>query len=131
MEETHDCAICFDSIDINNSYQKWNCSHLFHKTCTESWNNGCPMCRTQTLFNDGHCEPVNWLISRNPRNVLDLERMKNSRILVQENLEHIYKNKWKDRECIGLDHKLWYFDNYGVQVICENCNTIQCFNQMH
>ncbi len=131
METPTECVICWDCIDINNSYQKWNCSHLFHKTCAESWNKGCPMCRTQNLFNDGHCEPVTWLISRNPRNVLDLERMKNSRILVQENLEHIYKNKWKDQECIGLDHKLWYFDNFGVQVICENCNTIQCFNRTH
>ncbi len=131
MEKTNDCIVCWDSIDKEESYQKWNCSHRFHKKCIEAWSNGCPTCRNPNLFNDGHCEPVTWLISRNPRNVLDLERMKNSRILVQENLEHIYKNKWKDQECIGLDHKLWYFDNFGVQVICENCNTIQCFNRTH
>ena len=130
MEETNDCVICWDCIDINNSYQKWNCSHLFHKTCAETWNNGCPTCRTQELFNDGHCEPVTWLISRNPRNVLDLNRMLQTNLLPVD-LEHIYINKWNDRDCVDLHHKIWYFDNYGVQAICENCNTIQCFNRLH
>jgi hypothetical protein len=131
MGEPTDCVICWDCIDINNSYQKWNCSHLFHKNCAETWNNGCPICRTQELFNDGHCEPVTWLISKNPQNVLDLERMKNSDFFLQENLEPIYKNKWKDRQCIDLDHKLLYFDTGGVVVICENCNTIQSYNRLH
>jgi hypothetical protein len=143
MEETNDCVICWDCIDINNSYQKWNCSHRFHRNCAESWNNGCPTCRNRTLFDDGlggvravssaflvEGEPVTWSISRNPRNVLDLSRMLQTNIL-PVNLEYIYKNLWKDQECIGLDHKLWYFDNYGVQAICENCNTIQCYNRMH
>ena len=127
----NDCAICFNCIDINNSYQKWNCSHLFHKTCTESWNKGCPMCRTRELFNDGHCEPVTWLISKNPRNVLDLVRMKNSNMFLQENFEPIYQNNWKDQDCIGLDHKIWYFNTGGVIAICENCNTVQSYNRLH
>jgi hypothetical protein len=130
MEETNNCVICWDCIDTNDSYQKWNCSHRFHKKCIEDWSNGCPTCRNQNLFNDVHCEPNTWSISRNPINVLDLERMKKSNLLPVD-LEPIYKNLWKDQECIGLDHKLWYFNNYGVQAICENCNTIQCFNQLH
>ncbi len=130
MEETNDCAICFNSIDINNSYQKWNCSHLFHRNCIENWNNGCPTCRNQNLFDDGQCEPVTWSISRNHRNTLDLERMKRSNIL-PENYEHIYKNNWKDHDCINQNHKIWYFNRFGVVAICENCNTVQSFNQLH
>ncbi len=130
MEETNNCVVCWGCIDTDDSYQKWDCSHRFHRNCIEHWNNGCPTCRNQTLFDDGQCEPVTWSISRNPRNVLNLNRMLQTTLL-SDNLEHIYKNLWKDQECIGLDHKVWYFDNYGVQAICENCNTIQCFNEIH
>jgi len=128
MEETNECVICWECIDKGNLHQKWDCSHRFHRSCVAQWNNGCPTCRNQTLI----CREVNveWYISRNPRNVLDLGRMLQTNLL-PVNLEHIYKNNWKDQGCIGSDHKLWYFDNFGVQVICESCNTIQCFNRLH
>jgi hypothetical protein len=131
METSNNCVICWECITPDESHQKWNCSHRFHENCVNHWNNGCPTCRNRTLFDDGlGGEPVTWSISRNPRNVLDLSRMLETPLL-SANLEYIYKNLWKDQECIGLDHKLWYFDNYGVQAICENCNTIQCYNRMH
>ena len=130
MEETNDCDCCSICLGQNNQFQKWNCQHRFHEKCANLWSNGCPICRTTEFVNEEQSEPVTWSISRNPGNVLDLERMKNTNIL-HENVEHIYKNIWKDQDCIRLDHKLWYFDNFGVQAICEHCNTIQCFNRMH
>ena len=126
MENIDGCSICLEQ---DNQFQKWNCQHRFHENCANLWSNGCPICRTTELVNEEHVT-VTWSISRNPGNVLDLERMKNTNIL-HENVEHIYKNIWKDRDCVQLDHKIWYFDNFGVQAICENCNTFQCFNRMH
>jgi hypothetical protein len=126
MENIDGCSICLEQ---DNQFQKWNCQHRFHENCANLWSNGCPICRTMELVNEEHVT-VTWSISRNPGNVLDLERMKNTNIL-HENVEHIYKNIWKDRDCVQLDHKIWYFDNFGVQAICENCNTFQCFNRMH
>jgi len=126
MENIDGCSICLEQ---DNQFQKWSCQHRFHENCANLWSNGCPICRTMELVNEEHVT-VTWSISRNPGNVLDLERMKNTNILPIE-LEHIYKNIWKDRDCVQLDHKIWYFDNFGVQAICENCNTFQCFNRMH
>ena len=126
MENIDGCSICLEQ---DNQFQKWNCQHRFHENCANLWSNGCPICRTTELVNEEHVT-VTWSISRNPGNVLDLERMKNTNIL-HENVEHIYKNIWKDRDCVQLDHKIWYFDNFGVQAICENCNTFQYFNRMH
>jgi len=128
MEETHECVICWSSIDETCLYQKWNCTHRFHQNCISNWNNGCPTCRNQTLV----CREIDvaWSISRNPQNVLDLSRMLQTSIL-PDNYRHIYTNNWKDRDCIDQNHHLWYFDNRGVQVICEDCNSIQCFNRQH
>ena len=130
MEKTNDCVICWDCIDKTESYQKWNCSHRFHKKCIESWSNGCPTCRNKNLFNNGQYEPVTWSNSRNPINVLNLESMKNTNILSVD-LEHMYKDVWKDRDCVDQNHKIWYFNNFGVVAICENCNTVQSFNRLH
>lgn len=131
METSNDCVICWECITPDESHQKWNCSHRFHRNCVESWNNGCPTCRNRTLFDDGlGGERVTWSISRNPENILNLESMKKTNIL-SVNLEHIYKNVWKDRDCVDQNHKIWYFNNFGVVAICENCNTVQSFNRMH
>lgn len=130
MENIDCCSICLVCLEQDNQFQKWSCQHRFHENCANLWSNGCPICRTTQLINDELIEHVTWSISRNPGNVLDLERMLQTNVLPIA-LEHIYKNNWKDQDCVHLDHKIWYFDNFGVQAICENCNTIQCFNRMH
>ena len=92
MENIDGCSICLEQ---DNQFQKWNCQHRFHENCANLWSNGCPICRTMELVNEEHVT-VTWSISRNPGNVLDLERMKNTNIL-HENVEHIYKNIWLNR----------------------------------
>lgn len=117
------CCVCLEVISEEQEYKKWTCSHKFHKNCITSWNKGCPLCRTTEL--------VNPLKSKNPKNILDLERMKNLNNLVPLYHQSIYKENWNDTECIKDNHSLWLFNNYGVIGICENCNTVQSFNLMH
>jgi hypothetical protein len=74
---------------------------------------------------------VTWSISRNPSNVLDLDRMKNNNNYLEQHLIPMYKNVWKDRDCVDQNHSLWFFKPYGVICICENCNTVQTFNRIH
>jgi hypothetical protein len=62
MEEenplSHDCVICFENIDINNTYIKCcNCEKLFHKKCIDKWKEkkkqtilSCPSCTTPNLL---------------------------------------------------------------------------------
>ena len=133
MDNFDSCSICFECLDPKQDFQKWNCSHRFHENCVRRWNNGCPMCRTMELIDSDQEEiEVTWSISRNPSNVLDLERMKNmNNIYLEENLIPMYKNVWKDRDCIDQNHSLWFFKPFAVICICENCNTVQSFNRIH
>lgn len=129
--ENRDCCICFECLDEEQAFQKWNCSHHFHENCVRRWNNGCPICRTMERAHvEG--EEITWSISRNPSNVLDLERMKNmNNIYLSNDLIPMYKNVWKDRDCIDQNHTLWFFQPFAVICICENCNTVQSFNKLH
>lgn len=47
--ETQQCAICQDSIRINEMARRLNyCSHMFHRSCIDTWyqrNVNCPVCR--------------------------------------------------------------------------------------
>ena len=117
------CSICFEKLKIDDSYQKWKCSHRFHKSCVESWNTSCPLCRTTELRHE--------LQFKNKRNILDLERMKSIHNLVPVQYQNIYKEKWNDKRCIEKNHSLWLFHPFGVIGICEDCNTIQAFNSIH
>jgi len=40
METSNNCVICWECITPDESHQKWNCSHRFHKKCITSWNKG-------------------------------------------------------------------------------------------
>jgi hypothetical protein len=68
VEDVHDdcqCAICFDTIDIYEDYEKHPeerralllpCKHIFHRTCIYEWlmfQFGCPLCRQRV------CPPAN------------------------------------------------------------------------
>ena len=132
MENLDCCSICFECLEEDFQIQKWDCSHRFHENCANMWNNGCPMCRTMELVHVEEAEEeITWSISRNPANVLDIERMKSMNIYVSNNSIPIYKNEWKDQDCVEQNHNLLFFQPYGVLCICENCNTIQCYNRLH
>jgi len=130
MENLDCCSICFECLEEDFQIQKWDCSHRFHENCANMWNNGCPMCRTMGLVHiEG--EEITWSISRNRRNGLDIERMKNMNMFLADNLISTYKNVWKDQDCVEQNHNLLFFQSYTVLCICESCNTFQSFNRLH
>lgn len=120
------CCVCLETNTTHAQIRKWTCSHSFHEECIDQWDNGCPMCRNMELITPN----VTWTISRNPRNVLNIDVMKSVKS-VPENFIDIYKNIWKDQDCINENHSMVYSQPYGVVVICEDCNTVQCFKLMH
>ena len=127
------CCVCLETNTTSQRICKWDCTHSFHAGCIERWNVGCPLCRNNVLASslnniDVH---VGWTISRNPVCILDVERMKERISQVPDEHIHIYKNEWKDRECIDANHRMIYFHTYGVIAICEDCNTTQSFNCVH
>ena len=124
MEENNCCIICFENITENKYFQKWECCHRFHESCIKTWNQGCPICRTNKLH-------IKECVSKNPKNNLDLDRMKKTNLLIDEKYNYIYKKKWSDDNCIREKHKLWLFKTYGVIGICDTCNTVQGFNLLH
>ena len=127
------CCVCLETNTTSQRICKWECSHSFHTSCIERWNIGCPVCRNDVLASSSNNvnTDVGWTISRNPACILDVEHMKEH--ISQVPTEHIdiYKNEWKDRECINANHRMVYFHTYGVIAICEDCDTTQSFNCMH
>ncbi len=117
------CSICFEELNENNLFQKWKCTHRFHRCCVESWNKGCPLCRTTELLHESQF--------KNSKNILDLERMKSLHKIVPTKYQNVYKEKWNDKGCIENNHSLLLFQPFGVIAICEDCNTVQAFNLMH
>jgi len=120
------CCVCLETNTTLPKIQKWKCTHSFHASCIEGWNHSCPMCRTHTLSAANGME-ISWTISRNPRNTLDIEFMKSVRC-VPADLVDVYKRNWKDQDCIAQNHPMVYSHPSGVVVICEHCNTVQCFD---
>jgi len=46
------CSICIDDIKRLQLYRKLDCSHVFHKTCIDSWFErklSCPLCRVSLI----------------------------------------------------------------------------------
>ncbi len=42
-----ECTICYKKIDEGTCYNKWTCTHSFHKKCIIDWNKSCPVCRCE------------------------------------------------------------------------------------
>lgn len=111
-----DCAICFETLEenINN---KWSCNHKFHSNCIKQWKkNSCPLCRITKLNN---------------QNILDINKLKNICKNLEGNIKEIYLELFNDKDCITNNHNLICLEQFGVKIICENCNIIQCFNRLH
>jgi len=119
-----ECSICYEEIDKNEFYQKWSCKHNFHKKCVQEWNHGCPNCRCMNVIQKDH------FTRKNLPNVLNISYMKRINPLVGS-AKNIYLDKWNDRECITYNHNIICSHLFGVVMICEPCNKIQCFNKMH
>lgn len=117
-----DCSICLSKLD-NNIVSKWSCSHQFHSSCIINWNKFCPLCKTTKINNPS--------IQFNNQNVLDIAAMKNICNNLEGNIKHIYLELWNDTNCLQNNHSLICLENFGVKIICENCNLIQCFNKLH
>ena len=47
------------------------------------------------------------------------------------NIKEIYLELFNDKDCITNNHNLICLEQFGVKIICENCNKIQCFNRLH
>jgi len=126
------CAICLEIMDDDdNKIKKWNCSHYYHRECINYWDSFCPQCKNNEIIQDVVDIEVTWSICRNPLNVLNIDSMKRNNPRVSTSNVYLYKNLWKDRGCIENNHNILYFQPFGVTVICETCNTIQCFNLLH
>lgn len=122
-EESESCSICLESLN-NNKISKYECNHYFHECCLKNWDNGCPLCRAIERNRNINSN------SKNKQNILDINSMRNIKNLYGSDMM-IYINKWNDRECVNNNHKFIVSNPYGVLVICEDCNTIQCFNRLH
>ena len=123
LEENNSCSICLESLN-NNKILKYECNHYFHENCINRWNNGCPLCRAKEKISN------NINNSKNKENILDINYIKKlSNVNGSDRM--IYINRWNDRECVNNNHKFIVSNPYGVLVICEDCNTIQCFNKLH
>jgi len=135
QDEVDICPICYDPLTENNSdcVRKWNCSHKFHKECIQSWNNGCPLCRTTQLLTQYNTRRNSGSNTNkiNPTNILDVNKMKTMYNYVPEQHKNIYLNTWKYRCCIRDNHNIMFIQPYGVLGICEDCNIIQCYNVKH
>jgi hypothetical protein len=126
--DTCECAICYEP--MKNGLQKWKCGHRFHNACLEQWDHSCPLCRNDELI-EHELPEITWSISRNRANVLNIESMKNIHRQVPVEKRLVYKQGWKDRDCLSRGHTMHYFQPYGVVVICETCNTVQSYALMH
>lgn len=117
------CAICIDNLD-NNIINKWSCIHIFHSNCIKKWkNNSCPLCRTTELNNQN--------IKSNNQNILDINKLKNICKNLEGDIKEIYLELFNDKDCITNNHNLICLEQFGVKIICEDCNKIQCFNRLH
>jgi ubiquitin-protein ligase len=54
LDHTHDCDICFDTLDISSKTIQLKCSHKFHVVCIENHSklngNVCSICRQEIAF---------------------------------------------------------------------------------
>ena len=120
------CSVCLD--DKNNMVIPYECQHSYCSDCIKQWNRPCPLCRsnftntntntnTNTTFNTISQVSINCLLQNNQK------------LPIQHHA--LYKRTWKKNECIDNSHSLSYLSPYGVVVICEDCNIIQCYNRLH
>jgi len=148
IESDMECPICLNTIDISDGngskfITKYNCTHFCHEVCINEWNRGCPICRALIrpidrnvsigLISARHI-PIDRNVSTADGNVyttVDCIEGFDNVIQVPSEYEYLYKQQWKNRECINNNHTIIYRKPYGVIAICTQCLIIQCFNLAH
>lgn len=116
-EHIEHCGICLHEMKNNNKYQKFTCSHNFHKECINAWNNNCPICRNSTL--------------RIPKKQVDISGIRDMPNIVPPEYHDIYLRTWKNKECKKKKHVIIFRRPYGVIGACETCGYKQPFNLSH
>lgn len=111
------CGICLHDMKRSEKYQKYTCSHYFHKECINSWNHNCPICRNSTLKRE------------NKR--VDISGIRDLPNIVPPQYHNIYLKTWKKKECKKKNHHIIFRRPYGVIGACETCGYIQPFNLSH
>lgn len=120
------CVICFENVDSTTFIKKWECSHLFHKSCIEHWDHDCPLCRNSDII----LPEITWTISRNPQCPLWMSQIQYLAPTIEDTQK--YEPLWKDRDCIKNNHAMFYcklnpIDKKEIICICQHCNTYQKF----
>ena len=124
------CSICLEPLD--EGIKLYNCVHLYHDNCINSWNGTCPVCRGQrlpstlTIINNNSNQTNNNSISEE-----SIYRFKSLNSIVPPEYNYIYHQKWEKNDCVNYNHRLIFLKPYGVLGICEDCKIIQCFNLSH
>ncbi len=119
------CSICLDTESTQLKTCKWTCNHLFHEHCVSMWTNGCPICRNNILI---EVEPdhISWSISRNPHCPMDIPMVIRMHNHVPLNSCTLYRDEWKDRDCIDTNHQMYYLQIMRrVITVCATCVTYQ------
>ena len=117
VDDKECCGICLNGMKSNQKYQKYTCSHYFHKECINAWNHSCPICRNSTL----KCREKQ----------VDLSGIRGLPIVVPIEYHHIYLETWEKKECIEKNHTIIFRRPYGVLGACETCGCKQAFNLSH
>jgi hypothetical protein len=136
------CSICLDTESTQLKTCKWTCNHLFHEHCVSMWTNGCPICRNNILISPlsengtdvdteengtgADTDQVSWSISRNPHCPMDIPIAIHMHNHVPLNFQTLYRDEWKDRDCIDTNHQMRYLQiMHRVISICTTCKTYQ------
>lgn len=114
------CCICLENFKTNQGTKVYNCSHQYHKGCTDSWGGNCPLCKASKLpiQSDDFTKEL-------------IRGFKENNSYVPEQFHDLYLKSWKKHECITNKHNLIFLRPFGVIGICENCDRIESFNLKH
>lgn len=114
---TEYCGICLDKMKNSHRYQKFTCSHYFHKDCIDAWNQNCPICRNSIL--------------KIQNKQVDISGIRDMPNIVPPEYCDIYMRNWRKKECKKKNHTIIFRRPYGVLGACETCGYIQAFNLSH
>ena len=123
----HECCICF--FNLPNHESIWVCGHSFCKTCTESWDGTCPLCRQNRIFKPlrpNRKSICNYISCTAP--VVPTHYVKSPDRMYPVTPSH-YFVKWERKICIK-EHRIKFEHDDEIQATCELCGFKQTFPYM-